>query len=114
MKASAVLLACLVVAAATPSLAFGHFGGGPRPGGFPSHGHGPWRHYHRGLGDLDGADGLAVLPPLPASDASEPAGYGAAPYCFVPPPPHINPGPHIIYIGHKPAVSGPKVIYGTN
>jgi hypothetical protein len=112
MKASAVLLAFLFAAATTPSLAFGHFWG-PRPGGPPPHGPGG-HHGHHGLGFLDGALGPAVLPPLPGPDAAEPVGYPApAPYCLPAPPPHINPGPHIIYIGHRPAISGPKVIYGT-
>jgi len=114
MKASAVVLACIAAAAATPSWAFGHFGG-PHLGGFHFHGPGSMRHDHRRLGYLNGGFDSAVLPGLGAPDSAAPIGYqGPATYFFAAAPAHINPGPQIIYIGHKPANNGPKVIYGTH
>ena len=37
-----------------------------------------------------------------------------APFCLPAPAQARNPGPHIIYIGEKPATNGPRVIYGTD
>ena len=112
MRALIVLMAWL--AAAAPALAFGHFAG-PRPG-FGPHPGGPG-HGHRGRGGL-GFFGGGVWPSYsPPADQPAPVAVPvpypvAAPYC--PAPVVIRaPGPHIIYIGHQPKVSGPKVIYGT-
>ena len=108
MKASILVLACL---AATP--AFAH-GAGPRAGGFFHGGHG-----HRILTPgalLYGQGSGQVIEP--AAEAEPPAAQLApAPFC-----PTILPavatrrsvGPHIFYIGHRPDIHGPRIIYGTD
>lgn len=123
MRALIVILACLATSA--PAYAFGHFAG-PRPGGFPGGGRPgapgrpgfPGDHHHHGQGGL-GFFGGGVWPNYLPADQPAPAPVAvpvpypvAAPACSAP----IiirAPGPHIIYIGHQPKISGPKVIYGT-
>jgi Spy/CpxP family protein refolding chaperone len=124
MKASAVLVVCLVLAA--PAQAFEH--GGPHPGFGHGHHHG---HGDYGLGFWGGdyapevpaprepiaaeapdmpppgviaatiAAATALAAATPASGATRPA--------YPPPPPR---GPHIIYLGERPQIHGPQVIYG--
>jgi hypothetical protein len=111
MRALIVFLACLATVA--PAYAFGHFAGprpgfGPHPGG-PGHGH----HGHGGLGFFGGGVWPGYADQPAAAPVAVPVPYPvAAPAC--PAPIVIRaPGPHIIYIGHQPKISGPKVIYGT-
>jgi hypothetical protein len=109
MKALACLVACLLFT--VPAHAFGH-GGGPHGGGpRPGHGH---HHGRNDLGQWGGDGGYEAVPDIaePAVEAPVAQPLPAAPYC--PPPPRPNPGPHIIYIGHRPVIHGPQVIYGTD
>ena len=113
MKALVLVLGCLVMSA--PAQAFRHGG---------MHGHHPGVGFHHlGLAIISQGN----LPDLVAPEAE------AAPQVVVAPGPQIvlapgpscaSPaaveaparrfGPHIIYIGHQPAVAGPRVIYGTD
>jgi hypothetical protein len=129
MRALIVFIACL--AATAPAYAFGHFGG-PRPGGFPGgfrpgprpgfpggfrpgfpgdHHH----HDHGGLGPFGGGPWPGYVPAdqTAAAPFAVPVPYPIA--ASVCPAPIVirAPGPHIIYIGHQPKNTGPKVIYGT-
>lgn len=132
MKALAVLAACVLFSG--PALAFGqgpgggfHPGaphpGGSHPGGFhpggfhPGHGHrGPRGGFGPGLwGGYVAAPIVAAPEPERAVAAPEEpvAQLAPAPYCpTAAPAPRRPSGPHIIYIGHKPTIHGPKVIYG--
>jgi hypothetical protein len=124
MKACACLFACLLFA--VPAQAFSRSGG--------SHGPGFGRgHYHRfggyGLGLWqDAAVSDYAAPELPAEAVAPsdfpPPGVIAATIAAAsalaaaqgPGLPHFAPprGPHIIFLGERPAVDGPRVIYGTD
>ena len=118
MKALAIAAACLLLcqpAQALVRVVAGHGGGFHHAGG------------HRGSGlVLDGgyfgpvATPAEVAPsPAPASAALSFPFVIAAPQPLCPMPagavaaPPRPSGPHIIYIGQKPEIHGPKVIYGT-
>ena len=106
MKASALLFGCLVVAA--PAQAVTH--GGPHPS---------FGHHHRGHGFLSQTFLPGVFAPEAQPEPETPAPevvFAPAPRCLLPEPvaaPARPSGPHIVYIGHRPEVSGPRVIYGT-
>ena len=103
MKASALVFGCLVLAAPAQAFTHGHM-----------HGRHPGVGFHRlTLGVLS----QGVLPDVitPATEPPAPEFVlEPAPRCPLPVAAPARPaGPHIIYIGHQPEISGPKVIYGT-
>ena len=140
MKALAILAACLVLS--LPAQAFvrvggGHMGGQPglrpinpplrpinpplrpinSPIAHPGFGWGPDAHHrhdrHPGAGLLLDSGGYYVQPPTETATAPAPEiVVQPVPYC--PAPARPKAGPHIIYIGERPAVHGPKIIYGTD
>ncbi len=104
-----------------------HPGGGPgRPGGGPGHpGGGPGHpgkpgHPRGGSNVFFDPFGGEIVPTFPAPN--QPTVAEAPPTIVLPPaqlcpsyaPPPGPTGPHIIYIGQKPTINGPKVIYGTD
>jgi hypothetical protein len=116
MRASILLVACLV---ATPTFAQGlHAGGFIHGGGH----HGGRGHVLTPGQLLYGEGGAPYVAPEADRVADEPE---ALPLQFAPAPicPNVAPaaaaparpaGPHIIYIGHKPEIHGPHVVYGTD
>ena len=124
MKALAILVACLAIGA-TPSYAGIPAARASSPHKIQTLGrHGD--HHDRDQGD-NGSDFLnstgAVVSGAPAPDENAALPPPPGPF-FGPPPPFCPPlapavarasGPHIIYIGEKPAAANaPKVIYGTD
>lgn len=104
MKASVLVFGCLVLAA--PAQAFTHGA---------MHGRHPGVSFHRlTLGILSQGVLPDVIAPAPEAPAPQFV-FEPAPRCPLPVTAPARPtGPHIIYIGHQPEISGPKVIYGTN
>jgi len=119
MKSWACFVVCLLFT--LPAEAFVH-GGGPHP---PGHGHGGY-----GLGfwggvavpeyperpDPSDAAAASDFPPpgVIAATLAAATALAAAPDRRMVAPPRPRPGPHIIYIGQRPAPHGPQVIYGTD
>ncbi len=119
MKALAASLVCLLAFNA-PSQAFFHGGGGgggSHPAPHPGHG---GDHHHGGRFYDPFAPQVLDSYTDPNPPAAEPADdqppiieLPPAPLCPAAAPVPAGPvGPHIIYIGQKPVIHGPKVIYG--
>jgi hypothetical protein len=113
MKALAILVACLTVAASPSGAAVIHAVAPHPPGAHDGHGH---RHHGVSVG-IFAPDVIVpgVTADAPAPEVADLPAFiepQSAPFC---PPARPRPtGPHIIYIGAKPATNGPKVIYGAD